>query len=1635
MGKRWFKIALSMVVSLQLLSPVSVLAENPQDVIGHWAEEKISQWTKNGSIQGYDDGSFKPDQPVTRAEFVTFLNRSLKIDELERNPGFADVNQDQWFYGEVAAAKGAGYILGYPDGTFGPNRLVTRQEVAVIINHLLEMRGAAPTKSKTYAFTDEGDIAGWSRGAVIEVSGHAVMEGYSDGTFRSENPITRAEAVVTIDRLSGIASAEVNGISGQVVLDGQPVPNAMVRLMKDKGKEAIADTLSDAQGFYRFPLSEEGAYDLTAQNDQSIGFFSGLEFKNQSVQQPISLVKGVKVDGTIVDSQDKAFGGRPIYFTTNPTFQTQTDESGRFSLLLLPNRTYSISSLVPGKENNGLTEIASGQKVGDKDGSLGRIRTTFSTITPPVQSSGSSSGSSQTKDTIAPVIRITSPSEEATYVTNEQTVTLAGTASDNVSVVSVTYSTNDGPSSAVNGTPNWEIPNLILIEGENRISVSAVDAEGNKASDQIIIQYQPERPFVVIQQPTTEVNYTTEAKTVTLSGTVRTSVTSVTYSVYQGGVTWEGITTELLEESGSFYWHITGLPMLAGENKVIVFASDGHGLKGTANITIVRTVSDKDSDGLPDVEERTIETDPLNPDTDGDGLIDGAEVLLYRTNPLLQDTDGDGLRDAVEVDALLNPLAKDTDMNGTDDGHEDADLDQLTNLEEQTQGTDLRNSDTDGDGVSDGDEVKVHHTNPLKADTDEDGLVDSSEVLLGFDPLKVDTDGDGLIDSKETIDQTINASKFSNVVSSDSGIVPSLVIKGAGDINRVISISDASSNPLLSGNNAVIGNVMDVHMNQPFESAQISFEVKGEVLTNNALEDLNIAWFKEDGTVVPLPTTIDPVTKKLTTEVSHFSMYGVINLATLAMNWELMTESSTVEKGQADIVFVLDSTGSMGSSINNVKTNIVNFVNTLEEDKVDARLGLVDYKDIDADGPESTKKIGWFTNPEEFKNKVNEIRVVGGGDGPESAVDALEESRIMGYRNSVSKFVVLLTDADYHMNTRFESVQNMDEEIALLKKDGINVSVIGNRTYKISYEKLFTETNGLWANIYDSFSENLNLLKEKITTRTNDGVWIRLNNGKVTKLLKAPDLTDTETDSDQDGVVDSRELLKEEELVLDPEVKAKLSSRFPGEVFPDVVKLWATRSDPGQKDTDGDGDNDNVDDLPKIAYKPATILIHGINSDTGSAFGLDTLIDNHYPGVTKASEEVFKEIYNYTGTGKHDYSVYDPKEEGILKGYSSLTKGESYKYSDLNTQFIRNVKQGEMGQYLVDKGMLPNSNLFVFNWEANGHVDRAAFDLYGYLKNLAAELKKAEDFADTTKRDESGEQIVHFNLVGHSAGGLISRYVIENLNKSSETSKLFQIGKLTTIDTPHFGSDYMSNSGDGGNPIVPCNVLTDLDADDSYLLFSNNKYCPSSEKEEKVHQPFNLEKPESTDYYYIAGFRIHGPEKPHIVEMKLDQIYNTEKHVKMPLTDLVMQVKADLKANDIKYDWNSPNDTLGDGDYDVSEELDSWGGAGIGEVALGYYRYGDSVVSLSSQLGLPGYTQVVEGDAVAVLSKEAAGYKFRYVELDPIFDNEYEVTLKVIKPKRAFVFVAEKDGKDVAEHTHIEHQPEIFDLVYDIITE
>lgn len=178
---------------------------------------------------------------------------------------------------------------------------------------------------------------------------------------------------------------------------------------------------------------------------------------------------------------------------------------------------------------------------------------------------------------------------------------------------------------------------------------------------------------------------------------------------------------------------------------------DGLTLQQEHDLGTNPSLADTDDDGLSDKEETEQATDPLKADSDGDGLLDGAEVNEHQTDPNSTDSDGDSLTDAQEVnDYQTNPNLADSDADGIDDAVEinnglnpnddsdallDEDNDGLNTKQELDAGTNRNNPDSDYDGLQDGAEVNLHGTDPTNFDTDQDGENDGQEIEFGSDPL------------------------------------------------------------------------------------------------------------------------------------------------------------------------------------------------------------------------------------------------------------------------------------------------------------------------------------------------------------------------------------------------------------------------------------------------------------------------------------------------------------------------------------------------------------------------------------------------------------------------------------------------------------------------------------------------------------------------------------------------------------------------------------------------------------------------------------------------------------------------------------------------------------------------------------
>lgn len=186
---------LSIFLIITLLTGFSAFAT---DVDGHWAEAYVKRLQSAGIMQGYEDGTFRPDGTVTRAEFVTMLVRLVYdgtgLTAVLSDKPFADVSETDWYYPYVCAAVQGGFVVADADGTFRPSDAITREEMVVMITLALELSGGACDFSdipETYPHYD-------AVSAAVEAG---ILTGYEDGTFRPLSTATRGETAAMVCRM------------------------------------------------------------------------------------------------------------------------------------------------------------------------------------------------------------------------------------------------------------------------------------------------------------------------------------------------------------------------------------------------------------------------------------------------------------------------------------------------------------------------------------------------------------------------------------------------------------------------------------------------------------------------------------------------------------------------------------------------------------------------------------------------------------------------------------------------------------------------------------------------------------------------------------------------------------------------------------------------------------------------------------------------------------------------------------------------------------------------------------------------------------------------------------------------------------------------------------------------------------------------------------------------------------------------------------------------------------------------------------------------------------------------------------------------------------------------------------------
>ena len=191
-----------------LTNSVYTLIYNPVDFVdveGHWAQDAVNDIASRKVINGYADGTFAPDGNITRAEFAAIIIRALGLPEITGGSSFGDVATNDWYCGSIETAVNYGLITGYSDGTFCPNDEITREQAMTIIVRAMSITGldtrVTAGGSSFDNFTDGSDVSDYAREGVLASLDTGIITGRGNSTLAPNDTITRAEVAVIARRL------------------------------------------------------------------------------------------------------------------------------------------------------------------------------------------------------------------------------------------------------------------------------------------------------------------------------------------------------------------------------------------------------------------------------------------------------------------------------------------------------------------------------------------------------------------------------------------------------------------------------------------------------------------------------------------------------------------------------------------------------------------------------------------------------------------------------------------------------------------------------------------------------------------------------------------------------------------------------------------------------------------------------------------------------------------------------------------------------------------------------------------------------------------------------------------------------------------------------------------------------------------------------------------------------------------------------------------------------------------------------------------------------------------------------------------------------------------------------------------
>lgn len=169
-------------------------AANFSDISGHWAKSVIEKWSDKGVIQGFE-GKFNPNNSITRGDMAVILNKLMNYQDKGENE-FSDMEDDAYYADSVLKLNAAGIMFG-SDGRVRPTEFITREEAFVMLDRIYKFTGEADSTG----FSDEAEISDWAKKAILAMCENKIING-NDGKINPKLNITRAEIIQLLENIA-----------------------------------------------------------------------------------------------------------------------------------------------------------------------------------------------------------------------------------------------------------------------------------------------------------------------------------------------------------------------------------------------------------------------------------------------------------------------------------------------------------------------------------------------------------------------------------------------------------------------------------------------------------------------------------------------------------------------------------------------------------------------------------------------------------------------------------------------------------------------------------------------------------------------------------------------------------------------------------------------------------------------------------------------------------------------------------------------------------------------------------------------------------------------------------------------------------------------------------------------------------------------------------------------------------------------------------------------------------------------------------------------------------------------------------------------------------------------------------------